>query len=211
MGAVMTDQPSDADRLPPSVRSGDRAALEVLFGECRERLRRMVQFRLDRRLQSRIDPSDVLQEAFLEASRRMQERNALPDMSGLLWLRLLVGEKLLKLHRHHLGTAKRNAALELSLYTGPLPAASSAALAAQLVGNITSPSQVAQRAERMLQVQEALGRMDEIDREVLALRHFEHLSNAEAARTLGIDESAASNRYVRALKRLKKVIDETMT
>lgn len=190
-------------------RQGDREALNSVFDKSRDRLRRMIQFRLDRRLQGRIDASDVLQEAFLDAARRIDTGDVNPDIPLFLWLRLVVGEKLLELHRHHLATEKRNAARELSLYSGPLPAASSAALAANLVGRMTSPSQAAERAERVLKLQEALNAMDDIDREVLALRHFEHLSNAEAARTLDIDESAASNRYVRALKRLRKVMSDT--
>jgi RNA polymerase sigma-70 factor (ECF subfamily) len=209
MGALMAANSDVSDRLMDSARHGDCEALNAVFKECRDRLRRMVQFRLDRRLQGRIDASDVLQEAFLEAARRIDNHDVHADMPLFLWLRLVVGEKLLELHRHHLGAAKRDPGRELSLYSGPLPAASSAALAANLVGRMTSPSQAAERAERVLKVQEALNSMDDIDREVLALRHFEQLSNAEAARTLGIDESAASNRYVRALKRLRKILNDT--
>ena len=209
MGALMVHDSETSHDLVKRARQGDREALNVVFDESRDRLRRMIQFRLDRRLQGRIDASDVLQEAFLDAARRIDTGDVNPDIPLFLWLRLVVGEKLLELHRHHLATEKRNAARELSLYSGPLPAVSSAALAANLVGRMTSPSQAAERAERVLKLQEALNAMDDIDREVLALRHFEHLSNAETARTLDIDESAASNRYVRALKRLRKVLSDT--
>ena len=100
----------------------------------------------------------------------------------------------------------RDAGREVSLYRGAMPAASSGALAAQLLGKHTSPSEAALRAERMLRVQEALNALDPVDREILSLRHFEELSRAEAARELGIEESAAAKRYVRALKRLKEAL-----
>ena len=118
----------------------------------------------------------------------------------------MVGEWLLKLHRHHLGTQMRDAGREVSLYREALPAASSAALAAQLLGKHTSPTQAVLRAERMLRLQEAINTLDPIDREVLSLRHFEELTRQETAQVLGIEEGAAAKRYIRALKRLKAVL-----
>ena len=123
-------------------------------------------------------------------------------MPFFLWLRGIAGNKLLELHRHHLGTPMRDAGREVSLYRGALPEASSAALAARLLGRLTRPSEAAIRAEAKLRLQEALNAMDPIDREVLALRHFEQLTNAEAAQVLGITEAAAGKRYIRALERL---------
>ena len=131
---------------------------------------------------------------------------AIPKLPLFLWLRLIVGERLMKLHRHHLGTQMRDAGREVSLYRGALPAASSAALAAQLLGRHTSPTQAALRAERILRLQDALNTLDPIDREILSLRHFEELTAAETARVLGIEESAAAKRYFRALKRLKEIL-----
>ena len=145
----------------------------------------------------------MLQEAYLEVARGSHEYLGDPKLPLFLWLRLVVGERLLKLHRHHLGPQMRDAGREVSLYRGALPAAVSAALAAQLLGKHTSPTQAAVRAERLLRLQEALNTLDPIDREVLSLRHFEELSRAETALVLGIEESAAAKRYVRALKRLK--------
>jgi RNA polymerase sigma-70 factor (ECF subfamily) len=166
----------------------------------------MVELRLDRRLQARIDASDVVQEGYVEAVGRLEEYLRDPRYPLFLWLRLIVGERLLKLHRHHLGTQLRDAGLEVSIYRGALPEASSAALAAQLLGNHTSPTQAAVRAERMMRLQEALNTLDPMDREVLSLRHFEEMSLAETALSLGIEESAAAKRYVRALKRLKAIL-----
>ena len=165
----------------------------------------MVELRLDRRLQSRIDASDVIQEAYVEVVRRLGEYLSEPSYPLFLWLRLIVGERLLKLHRHHLGTKMRDAELEVSIYRGAFPAASSAALAAQLLGKHTSPTQAAMRAERMMRLQEALNTLDPMDREVLSLRHFEEMSLVETALSLGFEQSAAAKRYIRALKRLKAV------
>jgi RNA polymerase sigma-70 factor (ECF subfamily) len=197
---------ADTARLLEQARTGDQTALNELFGRHRVRLRRMVDLRLDRRLQSRIDASDVIQEAYVDAVRRLDEYLRRPDYPLFLWLRLIVGERLLKLHRYHLGTRMRSAELEVSIYRGALPAATSAALAAQLLGKHTSPTQAAVRAERMLRLQEALNSLDPMDREVLSLRHFEDLSLAETARSLEIQEAAAAKRYIRALKRLKAVL-----
>lgn len=181
--------------------------LSDLFARHRERLRRMVQLRLDRRLQARVDGSDVLQEAFLEASLRYDEYRRASSMPPFLWLRFIVGQRLMLLHRKHLGVKARDAGRDVSLYRGALPEASSQSLAAQLLGRNTSPSNAAMRAELQMRLQEVLNGMDEIDREVLVLRHFEQLSNVEAAQVLGIQERAASNRYIRALGRLKEILN----
>jgi RNA polymerase sigma-70 factor (ECF subfamily) len=188
------------------LRTGDRQALAALFERHRDRLRRMVELRLDPRLRARLDASDVVQEAFLDVAGDLDAYLADPKLPPLLWLRLHVGRRMTTLHRQHLGTKMRDVGLEISLYQGALPQASSAALASMLLGQLTSPTQAAQRAERMLRVQEALNSLDPIDREVLALRHFEQLSRAEAAQVLGISQEAGAKRYFRALKRLKDVL-----
>ena len=138
---------------------------------------------LDHRLNARIDPSDVIQEAYLDAAAlRVADYEPDPKFPVFLWLRLIVGERLLKVHRHHLGTHMRDASREISLYRGPLPAASSMAIAAQLLGRHTSPTQAAVRAERLVRLQDALNALEPIDREILSLRHFEELTHSEAAR-----------------------------
>ena len=204
----MTSDRTDPADLLRRAGEGDARANGELFAGHRDRLRRMVQLRLDRRLRGRIDPSDVIQEAYLEMSRCLAEYLRNPVLPFFLWLRMLTGRKLQALHRHHLGTQARDAGREVSLHRGALPQASSVSLAAQLLGRHTTPTQAAARAELQLRVQEALNGMDPIDREVLALRHFEQLTNAEAAQVLDLSEAAASNRYVRALKRLKGILTE---
>jgi RNA polymerase sigma-70 factor (ECF subfamily) len=206
MGLLMDNTSSDTIGLIERSQAGDTQALNELFSRHRERLRRMVEMRLDHQLQARVDASDVVQDAYVEAVQRLGEYLRDPKLPFFLWLRLVVGERLLKLHRHHLGTKMRDAGREVALYRGALPQASSAALAAHLLGKHTSPTQAAVRAERVLRLQEALNTLDPMDREVLALRHFEDLTSAEAARVLDIQEEAAAKRYVRALRRLKKIL-----
>jgi RNA polymerase sigma-70 factor, ECF subfamily len=202
----MDQTSSDVTGPIERLRGGDRGALATLFDQYRDRLRRMVELRIDPRLRVRLDASDVLQEAFLDVARDLDAYLADPKLPPLLWLRLHVGRRLTTLHRHHLGTRMRDAGLEVSLYRDALPEASSAALASMLLGRHTSPTQAALRAERLLRVQDALNSLDAIDREVLALRHFEQLGRAEAAQVLGISQNAGAKRYFRALKRLKDVL-----
>jgi RNA polymerase sigma-70 factor, ECF subfamily len=203
----MTGDPSADDDLLSRARAGDTRALAELFDRYRERLRRMVRLRLDRRLYGRLDPSDVLQEAFLDVARRFPQYAAAPAVPFYLWLRGLTGQRLIDLHRQHLGAHMRDAGQEFSLYRGALPQASSASLADQLLGRLTSPSQAAVRAEMQIRLQEALNAMDPLDREVVVLRHFEELSNHETAAVLGIKPPAASKRYIRAIARLKDILD----
>jgi RNA polymerase sigma-70 factor (ECF subfamily) len=195
-----------ADALTRRLRAGDPEAAGELFALWRDRLKGMVRLRLDRRLQGRLDASDVLQEAFLDVQKKAADFATKPDMPPYLWLRLVTAERLLILHRHHLGTQMRDADREVSLCRGGPPTASTHSLANLLLGRLTSPTQAAIRAERQLRLQAALDGMDPLDREVLALRHFEELSNSEAAAVLGLTKTAASNRYIRALKRLKEVL-----
>jgi RNA polymerase sigma-70 factor, ECF subfamily len=184
---------------------GDEGALAILVERHRDRLERMVGLRMDRRLQGRVDPADVVQEAYLAVRRKFPQYSTDPRLPFFLWLRLEVGQKLIDVHRFHLGTQMRDAGQEVSLHRGALPQVTSLSLVEHLLGKLTTASHAAQRVELKLRVQEALNSMDPQDREVLILRHFEELSNAEAAQVLGIKPSAAVNRYVRALKRLKDV------
>jgi RNA polymerase sigma-70 factor (ECF subfamily) len=206
MGRIMTGDPDSTDALLPRARAGDRQALADLFARQRERLWRMVHLRLDRRLQGRLDPEDVLQETYLVFMQRFAEYAANPAVPFFLWLRGLAGQKLIDLHREHLGAKMRDAAREVSLHRGALPQASSVSLANQLLGRLTTASQAAIRAELQLKVQEALNGMDATDREVLTLRNFEMLSNEETAQVLGLTKAATSSRHIRALKRLKDML-----
>ena len=204
----MSDDDPEIQELLRRAVSGEKAACEELFSRYRDRLKRMVHLRLSRRLQGRVDDSDVLQEAFIDVSRRLPEYAADPQLPFFLWLRHLTGLKLLEVHRKHLGSQLRDADREVTLHRGGLPEADSVSLAAQLLGTITSPSQAAIKAETRLFVQEALNSMDAIDREVLALKHFEQLSTSEIAQVLGLSKAGAGSRYLRAIKRLREILSQ---
>jgi RNA polymerase sigma-70 factor (ECF subfamily) len=206
MGLIMGNGPNESSELCARIEKGEESALVELFARHRDRLKRMVRLRLDRRLQGRIDASDVLQEAYLDVARRAREYVTSPSMPAFLWLRWITGQKLVTLHRRHLGSRMRDIGLEVSLHHGALPQATSVSLAAMLLGRLTSPTRAALRAELQIKLQEVLNEMDPIDREVLILRHFEELNNLETAQVLGISKTAASNRYIRALKRLKDAL-----
>jgi RNA polymerase sigma-70 factor (ECF subfamily) len=205
---VHDDPDQDAVKQLQAKAAYPKALGEVWDRYC-ERLRRLVRLRLDRRLQGRVDPSDVLQEAFLDFQARAPDYIQQPDMPFFLWLRFLTGQRLQLIHRHHLGTQMRDAGREVSLQRGAMPQATSVSLAAQLLGRFTSVTQAVQRAEMQLILQEAINAMDPLDREILALRHFEELSNEETAQVLDIKPSAASSRHVRALKRLRESLRKT--
>ncbi len=194
------------------LRRGDHDALAQLFSKYRDRLERMVGFRLDPRLLGRVDPADVVQEAYIEVARRVDDFLKDPTVSLFVWLRQITWQTLLNVHRRHLGQ-KRNAAqevsLQVSLQGGQHGPTSAFPLAQQLAGSLTSPSQAAIRNERMTLLRKAIAGMDRMDREILALRHFEQLDNGEVAEILGIRKTAASNRYVRALRRLRGCLDAT--
>ena len=202
----MTEKSDPTKELLRQAAEGNTDGWGRLLASHRERLRRMVALRLDRHLQGRIDPSDVIQETYLEAWSRLPEYLRNPSVPFYLWLRFLTGQKLVTLHRHHLGRAMRDVGREISLYGGAMPEASSAALAAQLLGRDTCPSRAAMRVELKIRLQDALNSMDTVDREVLVLRHFEYLNRAETAEVLGMRESAVSKRYVRALEKLKDIL-----
>ncbi|HYH68348.1 MAG TPA: sigma-70 family RNA polymerase sigma factor [Urbifossiella sp.] len=200
---MATDPDPEIAALVERLRGGDQTALGVLFDRHRDMLRRMVSFRLDARLAGRVSASDVLQEAYIDALKRVEHYFAKPDQPFFGWLRLVVGQRLADVHREHLA-GKRDAGREVGLHAG----ADSACMAACLLARGSSPSQAANRNERFVQLEAALTRMDPLDREVLALRHFEELSNTETAELLGILPPAASKRYVRALARLKQILEE---
>ena len=204
----MTDEPPKTELLLARAEDGDGAAWGALLTAEQDRLVRMVAFRMDPRLRGRIDAADVVQEAFVAASANREIYFRERTVPLFLWLRGVVTNKLLELHRHHLGTHMRDAKRELSLEAQCRWDATTSALCMHLTGHLTSPSRVAVRDEIKMRLAEALDAMDSTDREVLAMRHFEQLTNAEAAQVLGIQERAAAKRYLRALERLRNILSE---
>jgi RNA polymerase sigma-70 factor (ECF subfamily) len=208
MELAMTSIADESDDLLARLRGGDEQALAELFSGYRPRLERMVQFRLDQQLYGRVDADDLLQEAYLNAAQRIRHFVEDSSTSFFVWLRMVVTQTLVDVHRRHLGAQIRNANREVPIHGGSFSQSTSISLAAYLVGDLTSPSGAAMRGETAKQLEEALEAMNPIDREVLALRHFEELSNAEVAEVLGIQQKAASIRYVRAIRRLKEILSQ---
>jgi RNA polymerase sigma-70 factor (ECF subfamily) len=192
------------------LRAGGSEAVAELYSNYKNQLQRMVEFRLDRRLYGRVDATDILQEAYIEIARRLDGFLDDPQVSFFIWARQITWQTLLMAHRTHLGVQKRDARQEVGLNAVAWTQGTAVSLASRLAGDVTSPSQGAIRDERAMKLRSALDSMDPMDREVLALRHFEQLSNKEVSEVLNIQKTAASNRYVRALKRLKEIMDDVM-
>ncbi len=204
----MADSDYESAGLLERLKNGDDQALATLFAQHRDRLLRMVEFRLDTRLQGRVGAEDVLQEGYLDAAKRLRHFSEGNSASFFIWLRMVVTQTLIDVHRRHLGAQMRDAGREVRIRGAPFSQATSFSLAAGLLGRFTSPTLAARRAEMAEQLRTALEDMDPIDREVLALRHFEELTNSEVAEELGIQQKAASIRYIRALRRLKDLLTE---
>jgi RNA polymerase sigma-70 factor, ECF subfamily len=200
--------PDRSAELLARLRAGDQPAVGELFDLFRDRLWRMLYVRLDRRVSARLAPDDVLQEAFLDVARRIGEYLAAPAVPVYVWLRFLTIQRMQMLQRIHLGAEMRAVGAEVPMPNGELSFASAESMAGQLIGHITSPSQAAIRHELQDRLRAALDEMDPLDREVLALRHFEELGNNEVAQVLNITKDAASKRHVRALKRLREILNE---
>lgn len=197
MAALADHNSAETAGLLAACRDGTGAAGRA-FDRHRDRLRRAVALRLDRRLAGRVDPLDVVRDACSAAAGELDNYLRDPDEPLFLWLRRRVAARLAAVHREHLGDDA--APPQLAPARGALPDVTPAALAACLLGaNPTAPRQ-------LLRVQDGLNALDPLDRELLALRHFEQLSRSEAARVLGIDEGAVARRYVLALKALNALL-----
>lgn len=195
---------SDDRQLLELAQGGDQAAWESLVARHREKLRRMIDFRLHPQLQGRVDASDVVQETFIEAARVLTPERHNPDLPVHLWLRRLAKQKLIQAHREHLQAECRTVGREQRAI--PQAQVSSFSIARYLVGDFTSPSHALLRSEKRQALQAALEQLDALDREVLVLRHFEQLSGPESAEILGISHDAVKKRYVRALEKLQRIM-----
>lgn len=196
----------DSEKFRERLINGDQEALAELFAQQRQRLSRIVHFRIDKRILGRVDPEDILQDAFVDASKRLAHYSEQKKFSPFVWIRMMVGQTLIDVHRRHLAAQQRDAGREISIDRNPFPQSTSVCIADFLSAHITTPSMIVGRKEQQVKLHEAVESMDEIDREVLALRHFEELSNKEVAEVLAITQKTASIRYVRAIARLKTVL-----
>lgn len=209
MNGIMNEAaPNSEELLLKAARAGDDDALGRLFELHRPRLERIVKLRLDRRLQGYVAYADVVRDLFRALREKFTAEFDPDKISFFVWLRLELGQALVDVHRHHLGAPRRDAGLDLSLEHDAMPRVTSLSLAERLLGAFGTPSQATLRAAVKLRVQEAINRLDPQDRDLVALRHFEELTNSEAAELLGIRSSAACSRYLRALKHLKQVMDK---
>ncbi len=194
---------AETSRLLELVGAGNRDALEQLLARHRDALRRAVELRLDAKLRARVDASDVVQEAQLEAARRIDDFLLRRPMPFHLWLHKTAYENLLRIRRQHVAADCRAVGREMAL-----PDGSSVTLAQQLLGGGPTPSEQVARHELALRLRQAMAALADDDREVLLLRHFEGLNNVEASQVLGVEPSAASKRYGRALLRMRKALLE---
>ncbi|HZW29631.1 MAG TPA: sigma-70 family RNA polymerase sigma factor [Isosphaeraceae bacterium] len=195
------------DRAP-----ADAAAVEELWERHRPALRRMISLRLDQVLARRVDASDIVQDVLLKANQRLSEYLRNPSMPFHLWLRQIARDQIIDAHRRHRQSARRTIDRERALGTctaGGYEDRSSLDLAAQLRDPALTPAAEALRHELQSRFQAALLRLDDDDREIILLRHFEQLANGEAARALGLSEAAAGMRHLRALRRLRSLLAET--
>ena len=190
------------------LREDGETVLAEHFNANRERFWNLVTFRMDRRIAARVDADDVLQEAFVAATNRLNHYLNDPAYSLFVWLRMIVTQTLVDVHRRHFSTEKRSAAREVAYNQVGYPQTTSVSLADHLAASQSSPSQAAAKREANRRLAAAIETMSDLDQETIALRHFEGLSNAETAEVLGISVTAASNRYVRALSRLKEILEE---
>lgn len=196
----------DTNELFARLQRGDREALGELLCAHADRLRRMIQVRLHPKLLGRVDPDDILQESYLAAAQRIEHFRGDTATAFFVWLRAVTQQTLVDATRHHLLTKKRSAGAEVSLETRGGSTHSTASLGQRLPGDITTPTRAAVRAEFAEQLELTMARLSERDREILLLRHFEELTNNEAAAVLGIHKATSTNRYLRALRRLEAAL-----
>ncbi|HXG11532.1 MAG TPA: sigma-70 family RNA polymerase sigma factor [Gemmataceae bacterium] len=187
-------------------RQGDAAAEERLLAQQREPLRRMIDLRLDPALARRVDASDIVNEVLLEAHQRLADYLRNPVMPFRLWLRQIARDHLIDAHRRHRLAQRRSLDREQPMVPARFEGHSSLELAAQFLGREATPATAALRRELQRQLEAALAALDEDDREIVLMRHYEHLSNQEVAAVLGLTEAAASMRHLRALRRLRALL-----
>jgi RNA polymerase sigma-70 factor (ECF subfamily) len=192
--------------LLAKAQQGDAAAVDALLARHREPVRRMIDLRLDPAIVQRLDASDVVQEVLLEASKRLQDYLRKPSMPFHLWLRHIARDHLIDAHRRHHQAQKRGVEREQPIHHAGWADRSSLELAAQLLDHERTPASEAIQQELQRRLHTALDQLDEADREVILMRHFEQLSNQEVAAALELTEAAASMRYLRAIRRLRDLL-----
>ena len=202
----MLSNSPETQELLDQVRRGEGAALDRLLGAHRDPLRRMIDLRLDPALSRRVDASDIVQDVLLEASRRLQDYLRNPAMPFHLWLRHIAKDHMIDAHRRHRQAQRRSLDREQPIVPAGLADQSSLELAGQFLDREMTPATAAVRHELQRRMQEAVAGLDEDDREIILMRHYEQLSNHEVAAALGLTEAAASMRHLRAVRRLREAL-----
>ncbi len=192
--------------LLAKARDGNESALNELMERHRAALRHLVRMRLDRKIQRRVDVSDVVQDVLIEANRRLIDYLANPVMPFHLWMRQIARDRIIDAHRRHRQSARRSVDREQPLAVPGNMQQSSIDLAGQLAGDDKSPSMQVLEKEMARHVESAIGELEETDAEVIIMRHYEQLTNQEIAAALDLTEPAASMRYLRAVRRLRELM-----
>lgn len=194
------------EELLRQAKSGDESAVNQLMDRHRHSLRQMVRLRLDQRIQRRIDVSDVVQDILIEANRRLQRYLAEPQLPFHLWLRQIARDRIIDAHRRHRTSLRRSVDREQSLAAPRGQDQSSMQLAAVLGDQRLTPAAAALQKEIVHRIEMAISQLEEKDAEMIIMRHYELLTNQEIAIALELTEPAASMRYLRAIRRLKSLI-----
>ncbi len=204
----MWPQSQETQQLLADAKAGDADAVNRLLERHRVALRRMIDLRMDQVVQRRVDASDIVQDVLIDAHRRLGEYLKNPAMPFHLWLRHMAKDRLIDAHRRHRVAARRSIDREQPLVAAAFLDRSTLNLAGELEDRELTPAAAATWHELQVRFQQALDQMDEQDREVILLRHFEHLSNGEVAEVLSLSEPAAGMRYLRAMRRLRAILQE---
>jgi RNA polymerase sigma-70 factor, ECF subfamily len=198
----------ETQELLLNAKAGDAAAVNRLLDRHREGLRRMIDLRMDQMVRRRVDASDIVQEVLIEANRRLNDYLANPALPFHLWLRQMAQDRLIDAHRRHRGAARRSIDREQPLAAGSVDQ-STYDLAAALADSELTPAAAATWHELERRFHAAVEQLDEQDREVILMRHFEFMSNSDVAQALNLSEAAAGMRYLRAMRRLREKLDPT--
>ncbi len=205
---MMWPKADKTEQLLAGAKNGDADAVNRLLDRHRRALRRMVRMRLDQKIQRRVDVSDVVQDVLVDANRRLAEYLQNPTMAFHLWLRQIAKDRIIDAHRRHRGSAKRSVDREQNVVASG-ENRSSIELAAHLCDPQLTPAAAVTQKEMARRVERAIGQLNDQDCEIVLMRHYEQLSNQEAAQALGLTGPAASMRYLRAVRRLRALLGET--
>lgn len=206
---IITDMWPETEKtqeLLIGVQEGNADAVNRLLERHRESVRRMVQMRLDQKIRRRVGVSDVVQNVMIEINRRLGDYLSNPQLSFHLWIRQITKDRIIDAHRRHRGSAKRSVDKERPLVGVPAMDRSTIQLAAQLRDGEQTPATAATQRELARILEQAIGQLGEQDQEMIAMRHYEQLSNQEVAEVLGLSEPAASMRYLRAVRRMRELL-----